>query len=89
MDFLKKRLVKTCFFTPKIPMGKMDKSEKIGILSVTAVCRYVNLTAAKKWKFPLWKNLWRMWKTLTYQQITRFSPQAVEKPKPIKKVEIR
>ena len=61
--------------------------EKIGIPSKGRSHTYVNprplSTALPTCGKPLWRNLWRMWKTPGYQQVFCFFPlpaPAVEKP---------
>jgi len=65
----------------------MDNPEKMEKMSVGVEKTYVNPAPPGKWIFVLWKNLWRMWKTLGFQQINFLSPQAVENTKCPKKVE--
>ena len=64
----------------------MDNLKKVGISSHLVEAAYVNRTPLKKWKIFLWKRLWKMWKTLIYQQRNHLSPQVVENEKPAKKV---
>jgi hypothetical protein len=69
------------------PVGKFHTRENMAKPSKPVREDYVNQTelstihtACGK---PLWKTLWRMWKTMSYQQVFRlfgFSTQLVERP---------
>ena len=80
------RLSSPNFCTKKMFMVKSTTRGKVGNLSKGVESFYVNQncisTARPACGKPLWKNLWRLWKTMSYQQeflLFPFCPLLVEK----------
>ena len=65
--------VKGEFLHKAFPVVKTTTVEKIGKLSRGRCRRYVNFLCISTFSTPcgklLWKNLWRLWKTGSYQQV--------------------
>lgn len=74
------------FLHKSAPVVKITRGEKVGKLSKTVASFYVNLgcisTTGPGCGKPLWKNLWRVWKTLSFQQVFRLFPLL---PPPVEK----
>ena len=71
--------VKPEFLHKENPMVKFTACEKVGKASNQICIFYVNPPCISPTECscgkPLWKNLWRMWKTHSYQQYSQRSPQ--------------
>ena len=61
------------FCTKLPPLVKLPRCEKMGMLSDCVIIFYVNFnilsTALLPCGKPLWTTMWRMWKTISFQQL--------------------
>ena len=77
------------FCTKLPPVVKLPPDEKIGIRSNDVIIFYVNFnilsTAPGPCGKPLWTTMWRMWKSISFQQLLapfRKTSPAVENSRP-------